>query len=135
MPVSELVVDTGDKIGIRRHRGRAGRISEYRAGSGGGWPGANGSTDVWDGNPHVLGVVYDGTTETLYVDGASDGSATVSKSALTLGELLIGAMRNGTYINYAAGKIQQIIVVSGVIDSGDQVNLEAWLAAKNGATI
>lgn len=91
---------------------------------------------VFDGVPHVVGLTDTLSATTQYIDGVAYNAATgYTGGARTLQNITLGGFNRTTVSTTYTGKIQQIVVVTGIIGSTDRDSLTTWLAAKNGATI
>jgi large repetitive protein len=93
----------------------------FAIGNGTGFPEIVGSADVLDGNYHLVVGNWDSTTSTmtLYVDGASQGTATNSTPANNTRALNIGfAWGGGTPQRYFQGSVDEVQIFGASVPAG-----------------
>lgn len=94
------------------------------------------STAAW----HVFESVYDGTNQTLYVDGTSIGSVTVASITYISGTLVVGAGISGagpTFSYYWDGDVAALAIdgTTGGMTAGSRSKVRKYLGAKYGITV
>lgn len=98
---------------------------------GGGTGTVTSATALTTAAPHMIGVSWDGTTVTLWQDGASAGTATPGNQTVAASPVLnIGA--NTTPANYWNGNLQECLVFSAALTPTQISNI--WTAFHSGAT-
>lgn len=83
---------------------------------------------AWDTNPHVLTVQRSGSTVTVYLDGASQGSGTLSGTC-TFNRIGVAA---GSPWN---GDIAEFLTYSGLLTAGERNAAEKYLGSLYGITV
>ena len=84
---------------------------------------------------HLLGVVFTGTSATLYKNGTQDATGSLDVGTLdTLDRFAIGAQVRSTTASYMTGTVSEIIINSTAISTDTRQKLEGYLAHKWGLT-
>ena len=84
---------------------------------------------------HLLGVVFTGTSATLYKNGTQDATGSLNVGTLdTLDRFAIGAQVRSTTASYMTGTVSEIIINSTAISTDTRQRVEGYLAHKWGLT-
>ncbi len=83
---------------------------------------------AWDTNPHVITIQRSGSTVTVYQDGTSAGSGTLS-GTMTFNK--IGIAGGSPWI----GNIAELLTYSGALTAGERNATEKYLGAQYGITV
>ena len=114
-PINALRVSGGDAyIGFRRDDANA--VLQTASG---------GTTST---NPAVMNFIFDGTTGSLYANGASLASKNMQLSAVqTFNNFIVGQRTPGNHFN---GLIGELIITDGTETTATRQNIEGYLAHK-----
>jgi hypothetical protein len=90
-----------------------------------------------DTNPHVIGVIFPGTTVSVYVDGTTViNTQAMDVGVLTLDSFAIGARRQGGSVgDQFVGPIGDLVVVNRAINASEAGQLTRYMGAQYGISV
>lgn len=88
-----------------------------------------------NGTYHQATCVYDGTNNTVYVDGPSAAGAIASSGTFDITIYSIGANTVPASSDFLDGDIAEVIIYSDALSTGNRQSVEDYLGTKYGITI
>lgn len=89
-----------------------------------------GTTNLGSGSPHILTVTWDTTTQTLFVDGVSEGTPGTPTGASTFNQMSFGSKWTNAESGWLGGAIGEVLLYDTALSTANRRVVENYLGRK-----